>query len=437
VRDIEGIVYHLQSVPGKLQSATAMQPVGNKTMSGARTALFLLLAINLFNYIDRYVLSSVEPEIRAHFFAPSDPNAHALTGFLGTAFLVTYMISAPIFGWLADRISRWVIIGVSVILWSAATAASGLAGTFALLFAMRLLVGVGEGGYGPAAPTIISDFFPLEFRGRALSYFYVALPVGSALGYAVGGFFTSHWGWQAAFFAVAPPGVLLGLACFLRRDPRESFRAKESRATLRDYLDLAQIKSYVWNTLAMTALTFAMGGLSFWVPGYLEYRGLPPSSRIVFGGMLVTAGLTATLLGGIVGDLLRKRFAGAYFLVSGIGVMIAFPFSAAVVLTPFPMAWVLMFIALFFLFFNTGPSNTALANVTRPSVRATAFALNILIIHALGDAIAPPLIGAVADHTNMDVAFLAVTATMLVAGVLWLTGMKYLPADTDAVEAAK
>jgi len=190
---------------------------------GGRTALWLLLAINLFNYIDRQVLASVEPEIRAHFFRTDDPNAHALTGLLGTAFLVSYMISAPIFGWLADRMSRWLIIGTSVILWSGATAASGIVGTFALLLTMRLFVGVGEGGYGPAAPTIIADFFPLAIRGRMLSYFYVALPVGSAIGYAVGGFVTSHWGWETAFFAVAPPGLLLGLACFLRRDPREQF----------------------------------------------------------------------------------------------------------------------------------------------------------------------------------------------------------------------
>src|SRR5438046_4736303 len=195
-----------------------MESPGKKPLSSARTALFLLLGINLFNYIDRYVLSAVEPEIRAHFFAPSDPNAHALAGLLGTAFLVSYMVAASIFGWLADRTSRWIIIGVSVLLWSDATAASGIAGTFAVLFAMRLLVGVGEGGYGPAAPTIISDLFPLEVRGRVLSYFYVAIPVGSALGYAIGGFATSHWGWQTAFFAVAPPGVLLGLALFLRLD---------------------------------------------------------------------------------------------------------------------------------------------------------------------------------------------------------------------------
>ena len=405
---------------------------------GARTALWLLLAINLFNYIDRQVLASVEPEIRAHFFPAGAPNAHALTGLLGTAFLVSYMISAPIFGWLADRMSRWLIIGTSVILWSAATAASGLVSTFALLFTMRLFVGVGEGGYGPAAPTIIADLFPLALRGRVLSYFYVALPVGSALGYAIGGFVTSHWGWQTAFFAVAPPGLLLGIFCFLRRDPREQVAKdkQKQRAGLQDYLGLARIRSYVLNTLAMTALTFAIGGMAFWIPGYLEYRGLPPTSRIVFGGILVFAGLTATLLGGFTGDLLRKRFAGSYFLVSGIGILIAFPFSAAMLFTPFPAAWVLMFIVIFFLFFNTGPSNTALANVTHPSVRATAFALNILIIHALGDALAPPLIGAVADYTNMNIAFLVVSATMMIAGALWLMGMKYLAAETAAVEAA-
>jgi MFS transporter, Spinster family, sphingosine-1-phosphate transporter len=434
---MEGIVYDLQSARSHLQSTNIMA-ITARPAPGGRTALWLLFSINLFNYIDRYVLASVEPEIRAHFFAAGNPNAHFWTGILGTAFLGSYMISAPIFGWLADRTSRWLIIGTGVILWSCATAASGLAATFGLLLTLRLLVGIGEGSYGPAAPTIISDLFPLELRGRVLSYFYVALPVGSALGYAVGGFVTSHWGWQTAFFVVAPPGVLLGLACFWQREPRERSERAEPRqhATLRNYLGLLKIRSYLWNTAAMTALTFAMGGLAFWMPGYLQYRGLPPESRIVFGGMLVVAGLTATLLGGITGDLLRKRFPGAYFLVSGIGVMIAFPFAAAVVLTPFPFAWALMFVALFFLFFNTGPSNTALANVTHPSVRATAFALNILIIHALGDAAAPPLIGAVADRTNMNVAFLVVTAAMLVAGILWLTGMKYLPADTAVVEAA-
>jgi sugar phosphate permease len=231
---------------------------------------------------------------------------------------------------------------------------------------------------------------------------------------------------------------LLGLLCFFRRDPREHGGSLTTRPkpTLRDYAGLIRIKAYVWNTLAMTALTFAMGGLAFWVPGYLEYRGLPATSRITFGGMMAVTGLTATLLGGITGDALRKRYPGAYFLVSGIGVMIAFPFAASITLLPFPLAWGAMFVALFFLFFNTGPANTALANVTHPSIRSTAFAVNIFVIHAFGDAIAPPLIGFVADHTNMDFAFLVVTGMMFVAGVLWLIGVRYLGRDTEAVDEA-
>ena len=146
--------------------------------SGARFALGLLVAINLFNYIDRFVLAAVEPKIRAAFFAPTDPNAMWWSGLLAPAFLVTYMISAPFLGFLADRFSRWLIVGVCVILWSLATAASGFAATFAALFVTRIFVGIGEGGYGPAAPTILADYFALGIRGRIMAIFCGAIPVG-------------------------------------------------------------------------------------------------------------------------------------------------------------------------------------------------------------------------------------------------------------------
>ena len=191
-----------------------------KSVSGARTALFLLLAINLFNYIDRQVLAALEPDIRATFFASDDVNAMTKTGLLGVAFFVTYMVSAPILGLLADRISRWLIIGVAVTLWSLASGGSGLAATFSILFMTRIFVGIGEGGYGPAAPTILSDLFPIERRGRIMAIFCAAIPVGSALGYVIGGLVGAHLGWRWAFYLVTPPGLLLGLLCFWQRDPR-------------------------------------------------------------------------------------------------------------------------------------------------------------------------------------------------------------------------
>src|SRR5207249_3213980 len=216
----------------------SMQPVGNRPLSGARSALFLLLAINLFNYIDRQILAALEPDIRASFFAAGDMNAMWKTGLLGDAFFVTYMISAPILGLLADRISRWLIIGSAVILWSLASGGSGLAATFSILFATRIFVGIGEGGYGPAAPTILADRFPIETRGRIMAIFYAAIPVGSALGYVIGGVIGAHWGWRWAFYLVAPPGLLLGLLCFWQRDPRVTGRhlvQETPRRSLKNY----------------------------------------------------------------------------------------------------------------------------------------------------------------------------------------------------------
>jgi MFS family permease len=406
---------------------------------GARTALGLLLAINLFNYIDRQVLAAVEPEIRDTFFSPNDPNAMATTGLLGTAFLVTYMFSAPALGWLSDRFSRWIIIGCAVLLWSLASGGSGLAATFGILLVTRVFVGIGEGGYGPAAPTILADLFPLEKRGRILAIFCAAIPVGSALGYVLGGAVAAHLGWRWAFYLVTPPGLLLGALCFWQRDPRALLgaRSEKARARLSDYLHLLRTRSYVCNTLAQTAFTFALGGLGFWVAAYLRYRGQPAASgKATFGAITCVAGLISTLLGGWVADRLRKRYPGSYFLVSGVGMVIAFPFFIAALYVPFPFAWGLIFIAIFFAFLNTGPSNTALANVAQPSVRATAFAFNILIIHLFGDAAAFPAIGYIGGHTTMNVAFLVVGFMMLLAGIIWLIGARFLGADTEAVERA-
>ena len=407
-------------------------------MSGASTALWLLLGINLFNYIDRQVLAAVEPDIRATLFVANDVNAMAKTGALGTAFLITYMLTAPALGWLADRFSRWIIIGSAVILWSVASGASGLAATFFALLLTRVFVGIGEGGYGPAAPTVLADLFPLATRGRVLAVFCAAIPVGSALGYVFGGLINEHLGWRWAFYLIAPPGLLLGLLCFFQRDPRARgiTRPERQRASLDDYVALFRTPSYVLNCAAQTAMTFAIGGIGFWVAAYLKFRGQPPSATKFFGVIIVVAGLVSTLLGGWLGDRLRRRYAGSYFLISGLGMIVAFPLFVTMLFTPFPAAWFFMFAAVFFIFLNTGPSNTALANVAPPKVRATAFALNILVIHALGDAAAFPTIGFIAGHTNMNVAFLFVSVIMLVAAIAWLMGVKYLPADTAAVEAA-
>jgi MFS transporter, Spinster family, sphingosine-1-phosphate transporter len=432
-------------------------------------ALVLLVLINLFNYIDRQVLSAVESAIEESFFPESeypyakpsidssgfeakqreDKTIQSKMGSLNTAFMVSYMLIAPLFGFLADRMPRWTLIGIGVIAWSLATGATGLAGSFAILFLTRCLVGVGEAAYGPVAPTVISDLYPVEKRGKMMAIFYMAIPVGSALGYVLGGQITALSGdWRTAFYVVVPPGLMLGAWCLFMKDPPRG--ASDAgpvarQASWAEYRAILKTPSYLFTTLGMTAMTFAMGGMAFFMPrfakqGILDSRtGMNPDAALAeantyFGAIVVVSGLGATILGGIAGDWLKPRFSGAYFLVSAIAMGLAFPMILCAIWVAFPLAWVFIFLACFCLFFNTGPTNTILANVTHPSIRASAFALNILIIHALGDAISPVIIGAVNDRSSLRVGFMVVSVMCLVASVFWLLGMKHLERDTAAAQ---
>jgi MFS family permease len=454
-------------------SAAPSSPPGpsSQPAPGARAALTLLLLINLFNYIDRQVLAAVEPNIRFDFF--QDParvtgvvgmagsatgygpllsasllykdrtvgdGAKKWMGLLSTAFLVLFMLTAPIFGWLSNHMSRWLLVSIGVILWSLASGASGLASFYIAMLLTRCLVGVGEAVYGPVAPAVIADLYPVEHRGAKLAWFYLAIPVGGALGYALGAavvLLTGDWRW--AFFLVVPPGILLGVWCLFMREPARG--QSEAKTTAhqslkwRDYLILLKTPSYVLNTLGMTAMCFAMGGLAYWAPAYLEDRNVPTlfgiDSKIAFGGLTALCGLAATLLGGLAGDWLKPRWSGSYFLVSGAAMVLAFPMLLAVTWLPFPLAWIPLMAFVFFLFFNTGPTNTILANVTHPLLRAPGFAINILIIHLLGDASSPPIMGAIADRSNLDVSFQVVSVTVLIGGLLWLWGARYLARDTE------
>jgi len=428
-------------------------------LPGARNALVLLLLINLFNYIDRYILASTLSPISAELFgtpgeAGYDPNAAAKMGLLGTGFMVAYMVLAPLFGYLGDRFNRWILIAIGLVLWSLASAGSGLATTFGFLLLMRILVGVGESAYAPVAPTLIADMYPVRRRGAVMAWFYAAIPVGSALGYVLGGLLAKWMTWHWAFFVTLPPGIILAAWCLFKKEtPRGAADRTSARPfSLKDCLVLLRIPSYVINVAGMTAMTFAIGGISYWAPKYLvEYRMPPAASAeaqaalnaevsFAFGAITAVAGLTATLLGGWAGDKLRTRFPGSYFLVSAAGMLAGFPMLLGVLYAPFPLAWVFVFLAVFCLFFNTGPSNTIIANVAPPQIRATAYAFCIFVIHALGDAISPAIIGWITDRTrtpenpkgDMTLAFLVVSFIVLLGGVLWALGTRHLARDTAA-----
>jgi MFS family permease len=416
---------------------------------GARYALIVLLIINLFNYLDRNVLSSTLGPIERETLPPEklpsgEPNPEAKNnderkGDLGMAFILSFMVFAPLFGWLATFLPRWKVVGAGVLIWTLASGASGMAGGWGLwvgfwvLLATRCFVGVGEAAYGPVAPDMISDLYPVKQRGYVLSWFYVAIPVGSALGYVLGGLAGYPW----AFYLVVPPGVALAVWCFFMPEPPRGLidRTVVRPPRLRDYLILFRTPSYVLATLGMAGLMYAIGAIALWMPYYVanfRHAETEQVAGVINGGIIVVAGLGATVLGGMAGDALRSRFSGSYFLVSGAAMLVAFPCFLAALYTPFPLAWVFIFITCFCLFFNIGPTNAILANVVHPSLRAQAFGFNIFIIHLLGDAISPKVVGAISDANGHDLnaGFLSVSASVLIAAVFWLIGIPFLARDT-------
>ncbi|MEK9144516.1 MAG: MFS transporter, partial [Elusimicrobiota bacterium] len=304
--------------------------------------------MNLVNYVDRQIVYALLPLIKADL-GVSD----ARLGALASAFMLVYMCAAPPIGYLADRSSRprWIAWGVAV--WSVATFFSGLCRTYAQLFLARSAVGIGESCYGSVSPSFAAEHFPPEKRGRVLAFFSMAIPVGSALGYILGGVFGQSFGWRAAFALVGLPGLALAVLSLRLKDPRPALPSGVQAPGLRDYAGLYRCKSYLASTLAMASLTFCLGGLAVWMPSYFNrFWGMDVArAGVVFGGVTVAAGLSGSLLGGWLGDRLLRVTGKAYFLVSGAGLILAFPAGCAAMLAPsLELTLAAVFVAEFFAF---------------------------------------------------------------------------------------
>jgi len=402
----------------------------------SRYALALLLGVNFLNYIDRQVLYAVFPLIKADFHL-----SDTALGFLGSAFMICYMCSAPFLGWLGDRGNRIRLASAGVAVWSVATALSGIAPGYRSLLAARTVVGIGEASFGTVSPGLISDFFPRERRGRVLSYFYLAIPVGSAVGYLLGGLLGYHFGWQAAFLIVGAPGLLLAVAVWLLREPRKAAEpgndSGPSAAAPAGYGVFLRNKSFICNTLAMAAMTFAIGGLAQWMPTFLYRVHHLDVARgnTLFGAVTVLAGITGTLSGGWIGDRLQRKTPKGYLLVSGWGFLAGIPIAGLAIWTDsLAVCLTAAFFAEFFLFFNTGPLNTVVVNVSPPACRAMAFAVNIFFIHALGDAVSPTILGWFSDLWGLRTALLTTPAAIAAAAGFCFLCTRYIREDMEKAE---
>jgi MFS family permease len=401
--------------------------------SAALGTLILLIGLNLLNYIDRYILPGAQPLIQREY-GWSDQQMGALT----TALFVTYMLVAPLTGWLGDRFSRKPLIIAGAVLWSVATLATAWVHDYWTLYLRHALVGVGEATFGIFAPAVLADFYPERDRNRILSIFYTAIPVGAALGYLAGGQLGTLWGWRRPFFLCAFPGLAIAaLYAWIGREPArgasDHIRATRNRATVRGLFTNA---AFLTATFGLAALTFAMGGISTWVPTFLNrFAGLSVAAASqTVGAITVVDGIAGTLVGGWLAQRWLRTDHRAFYLLSFWSVALTLPCGVLVFFGPPHWAVPALFAAEFFLFLNTGPLNAAIVNSVSGPVRATAVSINLFCIHMFGDTFSPQIIGAISDRThNLRLGLGATLVSLIVSCIILWMGSRYAPVLEDGL----
>lgn len=394
-----------------------------KNAAYPRKVLLLIFGLSLFNYIDRQVLYAVFPLIKTDLRL-----SDAELGLLASSFMLVYMCFAPFVGYFGDRVRRPLIIGVSAVFWSLSTLCSGLIRNYGQLMVTRSAVGVGEAGYGTVSPSYLAEWFPVERRARIMAIYALGIPAGSAIGYLLGGFLGQHFGWRNAFFIVAVPGLLLGLAAmFLTETPEKKQRSEH--ISFKGYAALLRNRTFLLICLAQSVGTFSVGGLAAWMPSYFvrTFEISVAKAGFLFGLVTVLAGLTGNFAGGWAADWLRKRTRRAYFVVGYMSFFLSVPFGvAAITAGTLNTCLTMMFFAEFFVFAYSGPYHAAIVETVPVTMRSMAFALDIFIIHALGDAVSPFLLGVVSDAAGLPVAiFIAMLYLLAGGGVSILAGEAY------------
>jgi MFS family permease len=384
----------------------------------------VLVYVNLINYMDRLTLAGILEDVKREFNA-----SDAMAGILQTAFIVSYMLFAPLFGYLGDRYSRKAIMAGGVFLWSIFTLiGSFMSGAeehrgkgwgnpdFLAFLGCRAMVGIGEASYSTIAPTIISDMFVKDTRSKMLALFYFAIPVGSGLGYIVGSetaAFFGHWQWGLRATPVLGIVAVVLIILLLTDPPRgesEGHEDLQAGSYREDLAYLATNTSFILSTLGFTCVTFCTGALSWWGPIFIqrgletqpeEERAMNPSSvPFVFGVVTMMSGVVGVPLGMVLSTKLKAKYPRADPIICGVGILISAVFLTLGMLlceSNIVATFAFIFIGEVSLNLNWSIVADILLYVVTPTCRSTAEAVQILLSHTFGDAGSPYLIGVISD----------------------------------------
>jgi MFS family permease len=382
--------------------------------------------MNVVNYLDRYILPAVQEQVK-HEFRISDDQLGSLT----TWFFFAYVLSSPLTAWLGEKFPRKTVIVIAALAISAMNFFTASVHNYMSLNIRHAALGVGEACFGIFAPTLLADFFTI---------FNVAIPVGAAMGYLVGGMIGLSQGWRVAFIASAIPGAVIALLIlfFMREPARAETAIEKARTDKASVLSLATNGAYLTSILGYAAVTFSMGGISWWMVSFLQRMNgySQDKAGTVMGGITVVCGLGGTICGGILAQWWSKKTDKALYLVPALSAILAVPPAMLCFFGPKTMTLPALGVAMFVIFLGTGPVNAATLNAVPANLRATAMAGQLFTIHVLGDAFSPKIIGIISDHSNLRLGLGSTLVTFLLAGVIFFIGAKYAPKLHHSLEGS-
>ncbi|XP_054274591.1 protein spinster-like isoform X9 [Macrosteles quadrilineatus] len=420
---VDTVVPPLSSNSTDPRTGAKRTPVENRITKRQILTVVVLCFVNMINYMDRYIIAGILTDIEKYFNLSDDKS-----GLLQTAFVISYMVFAPLFGYLGDRYSRRAIMAAGVFLWSLTTLIGSFMVEYHWFLLFRTLVGVGEASYSTIAPTIISDLFVQDQRSKMLALFYFAIPVGSGLGYIVGSETGRMTGvWQNGLRVTPVLGmVAVVLILFVMTNPErgESEGKTHLHATSwsRDIKLLLRNPSFMLSTAGFTCVSFVAGALAWWGPHFI-YLGLrlQPGYEDVslsdvslkFGIITMISGLIGVPAGSFLAQNLRVRYPRADPYICACGLICSAPLLFAASLyasSNVYICYTLIFVGELFLNLNWSIVADILLYVVTPTRRSTAEAFQILISHMFGDAGSPYLVGVLSEMLKKS---LAVGTTVL------------------------
>ena len=416
---------------------TATKPE-NSPVKGAVVALCLLTAMNFVNYLDRYILPAVQEQIKSEFHLTDNQ-----IGSLTLWFFIAYVLSSPITGWLGDRFPRKPMIVIAALMIAAMNFFTASVHSYMSLNLRHAALGSGEASFGIFAPALLADYFAEDKRNAVLTVFNVAIPVGAALGYLSGGVVAAHHGWRMAFLVSAIALLIL----FFMREPQRVDEEKVSTASttrgeflayLSQLAQLAKNRAYMSSILGYAAVTFSLGGISWWMPSFLnrmDGRTIEAAGTIM-GGITVACGLGGTVCGGVLAHWWSKRTDKALYLVPALSAVLAVPPAMLCFFGPRSMTLPALGVAVFLVFLGTGPVNAATLNAVPANLRATAMAGQLFALHVFGDAFSPKIIGIVSDYTNLRMGLGVTLIAFAVAAMIFFNGARYAPRLHHSLEGA-